>query len=1757
MREITVKTAQRLGVFWLIVALLFSSGFYRVSTAQAATGILKQINFQGKVVNDDGTNVADGNYDFEFTIYTVASAGTPIWTETRTGGNQVSVQDGVFRVSLGSVQALPGSVDFNTDNIYLGVNFNGDGEMDPRIRFAAVPYAFNALKVGGLTVTDTTGTLTIPNGVTVAYSGSNNVTFTSTGSTNITLPTTGTVATLAGSETLTNKTIGNTGLSFENAESISNGTDATIFFGRNDAGTVTLTSKDDDATAALNVLPGGAAALGLGGASTTAVTVTTDSTGNGEVVLPNDSIGPDEILATGQSDGYCLKYESTGDTWAWDTCSSAATTWDAIGDPTGDGAIAMGTTEQTMDWEFTTTAQDGLTFNFDNNGGTAGTDNGIIINNAVSTNSTNDLNTENLLLIQQLDTTASGTTVVDNALKIDVAANGGITDAIEITNSAGNLTNGINIVDTAGGTLTAGIVMSGTVTTGINLTDTGIGTGISLGANDITGTTAVINFSNFDVDTAGNITVAAAEGLDTNGAGALELGKANATSIDICNSANCDTINIGNLATTDADTIIIGDSTDNTSINDANWSVTGAGVASFLSGAFSGGSGTGITVVNTTYGLSGTGLVDIELTASDTSEADDLEAIDLLLTVSADTFAETHSGANFVVDNDATTTDDTVYGVSIRNSATATANLDAGLLIDNGDSAQTIVDGILITSSGGAAVTDAIDVSATAIGTALRVDANDIVGTTGLINYTNFDVDAAGGITVAAAEGLDTNGAGALELGKANATSVDLCNSANCDTINIGNLATTDADTIVIGDALDNVSITGDQWSITDAGVLTVVSCTGCGGGAGTWDTIGDAAGNGAIAMGETVQTVDWNTADTAAAVDGLTLTLTNDASTDSNTQNLLTLANLDAAGSTTTEALLVIDNRDTTEAVTDGIRITSAAGGITTGLDFDDTDITTDIELQNGETIDNNTDNQVNIGLGSSGTLLLTSSTTSTISNSAGTLTIDSAGNTIAFGAADDISLPGGDIAGANSANLDIGEGASGDISTNTDFIVGGTSNTLVNMTMNGNDLVVAGDAGVEGTIYTDTGLSIGAIAGPTTIDFDSINRVNGSFSIFGDSIILDADTSASGISLGTNDEFVTSGSITSSLGGSETFGLTLDPAANVAGTAQTISIDGEDTIGSDESQIGLALVQSSNGQDVTEAADALLTLTNNDANDAVNVGIRFDAGAAGTDFTTGIDFDSADVTTEIVLENGESISNQTDGAISLGSTTSLTASGALSVLPGGATALTLGGGSTTTITLTTDGSGDGEVVLPTGSISTGEITDGTIDADDLDFASEDGAAADGECLKFETSGGGDFLWGSCGGGGGSWDTIGDAAGDGAIAMGTTEQTMDWDFTTTAQDGLTFNFDNNGGTAGTDRGIVINNAVSTNSTGDTTTETLLLIQQLDTTASGTTLVDNGILVDVAANAGMTDGIEITNSAGNLTNGITIADTAGGTIGTGITLSGTFTTAGIDAGNSLILNVGNSGTDFLSNGGLTLANAFTVTAGGATITAGDLAVNSDSITSDAALTINANDSVVLGGGGNTFTFDESSGPLYAGTARPTRLQTLAPEYPGATLTGDGSSNTGTMTSDFCENGVSADLPQTNTSVCNTSGDVHTYYSWTTSQGSAQDYDIWIRWRVPDNFSAWASSNPIKIWGKRTDTTNNAVTVYLYDTAGTLENSGGTQVAGTAWTQTSLEASLAGTYTAGSFMTFRVVLNADTGGDSVQVGEITLDYLANN
>ena len=241
-----------------IAIFIFSQIF---SSAQAATGINRQINFQGKLVNNPAaTNVSDTNYTVVFTLYNNPNAGqgTALWTETQT----VTTVDGIFRVALGSVNPIPANFNFNWDGLYLGIKVNADSEMTPRVQMAAVPFAFNAEKVAGLTVQDTSGaastsgTLQIANAKTVSFadafttSGAFPLTLTSTGTTNATIPSgTVTLVDLTSTQTLTNKIIGTGGLTFTGATTdITTGTNENFILTPNGSGKIGFNTTSPLAT---------------------------------------------------------------------------------------------------------------------------------------------------------------------------------------------------------------------------------------------------------------------------------------------------------------------------------------------------------------------------------------------------------------------------------------------------------------------------------------------------------------------------------------------------------------------------------------------------------------------------------------------------------------------------------------------------------------------------------------------------------------------------------------------------------------------------------------------------------------------------------------------------------------------------------------------------------------------------------------------------------------------------------------------------------------------------------------------------------------------------------------------------------------------------------------------------------------------------------------------------------------------------------------------------------------------------------------------------------------------------------------------------------------------------------------------------------------------------------------------------------------------------------------------------------------------
>ena len=104
------------------------------------------------------------------------------WTTSDAITNRIYVKDGIFRVALNSLnQSSTFSDVFLDDTRFLGINFNTDGEMKPRVRLTATPYAMNAASLGGIddsgylrsNTSDnyTSGTLAFDSGTTLDING--------------------------------------------------------------------------------------------------------------------------------------------------------------------------------------------------------------------------------------------------------------------------------------------------------------------------------------------------------------------------------------------------------------------------------------------------------------------------------------------------------------------------------------------------------------------------------------------------------------------------------------------------------------------------------------------------------------------------------------------------------------------------------------------------------------------------------------------------------------------------------------------------------------------------------------------------------------------------------------------------------------------------------------------------------------------------------------------------------------------------------------------------------------------------------------------------------------------------------------------------------------------------------------------------------------------------------------------------------------------------------------------------------------------------------------------------------------------------------------------------------------------------------------------------------------------------------------------------------------------------------------------------
>ena len=136
--------------------LAIASASFIVSIAQAQ--IPQTINYQGYLTNAASQPVNEA-VKVTFRLYTAASGGAAVWTETQTG---VGVINGIYNAVLGSVTAF--NLPFNVP-YFLSLQVKDDAEMAVRQPLSAVPYAQRAVTAevlaAGATVpaTQLTGTL--------------------------------------------------------------------------------------------------------------------------------------------------------------------------------------------------------------------------------------------------------------------------------------------------------------------------------------------------------------------------------------------------------------------------------------------------------------------------------------------------------------------------------------------------------------------------------------------------------------------------------------------------------------------------------------------------------------------------------------------------------------------------------------------------------------------------------------------------------------------------------------------------------------------------------------------------------------------------------------------------------------------------------------------------------------------------------------------------------------------------------------------------------------------------------------------------------------------------------------------------------------------------------------------------------------------------------------------------------------------------------------------------------------------------------------------------------------------------------------------------------------------------------------------------------------------------------------------------------------------------------------------------------------
>jgi parallel beta-helix repeat protein len=273
-------------------------------------------------------------------------------------------------------------------------------------------------------------------------------------------------------------------------------------------------------------------------------------------------------------------------------------------------------------------------------------------------------------------------------------------------------------------------------------------------------------------------------------------------------------------------------------------------------------------------------------------------------------------------------------------------------------------------------------------------------------------------------------------------------------------------------------------------------------------------------------------------------------------------------------------------------------------------------------------------------------------------------------------------------------------------------------------------------------------------------------------------------------------------------------------------------------------------------------------------------------------------------------------------------------------------------------------------------------------------------------------------------------------------------------------------------------------------------------------------------------------------------------VGANKSLSNLTTTAinqSLIAGSSNSIDIGSSGTTWRSGyfGTAVYAPALRPLSDSSTALLIQNAAGSTTI-----FTVNSSSNNVLIGNGTDGVTIGTTGIILTGTARPDVTLTISPEFQGAAFTGDGTNNNGSLSSDFCSGSSRQNI---NAGACGAT-ETHNYYNWTTTQASAQDYDIYVRYQLPSDYSTGSLSN-MKIWGWGTTSANEEVTVAMYvdGTAAACSTSSDVITSNTTWQQVTVASPLGScTPAAGDMVTFKVHIAAGQ-NNNARAGAINISY----